>query len=92
MPILDEEGNLKGYRGVDKDITERKMIEAALKERGALRESEAKFRSIYEESPIGIELYDREGTLLDTNRACLEIFGISDVPAVEGSNSLKTPT
>lgn len=27
VPILDEEGNLKGYRGVDKDITERKRTE-----------------------------------------------------------------
>ena len=32
VPILDEEGNLKGYRGVDKDITERKRAEAALEE------------------------------------------------------------
>jgi PAS domain S-box-containing protein len=32
VPILDEEGNLKGYRGVDKDITERKRAEAALQE------------------------------------------------------------
>jgi PAS domain S-box-containing protein len=28
VPMLDEEGNLKGYRGVDKDITERKRAEA----------------------------------------------------------------
>lgn len=27
VPILDREGNLKGYRGVDKDITERKQAE-----------------------------------------------------------------
>ena len=27
VPILDKEGNLKGYRGVDKDITERKRAE-----------------------------------------------------------------
>jgi PAS domain S-box-containing protein len=29
VPILDEAGKLKGYRGVDKDITERKLAEAA---------------------------------------------------------------
>ena len=28
VPILDEGGNLKGYRGVDKDVTERKRAEA----------------------------------------------------------------
>ena len=31
MPILDEQGNLRGYRGVDKDITERKQAENRLK-------------------------------------------------------------
>ena len=29
VPILDEAGKLTGYRGVDKDITERKLAEAA---------------------------------------------------------------
>lgn len=27
VPILDDQGNLKGYRGVDKDITDRKRVE-----------------------------------------------------------------
>ena len=31
VAILDKEGNLRGYRGVDKDITERKRAEDALK-------------------------------------------------------------
>ncbi len=31
VPILDEQGNLKGYRGVDKDITERKQAEDRIK-------------------------------------------------------------
>jgi len=30
VPILDKEGNLKGYRGVDKDITLRKRVEDEL--------------------------------------------------------------
>ena len=33
FPILDESGNVKGYRGADKDITERKEAELELKER-----------------------------------------------------------
>ncbi|MCK9195706.1 MAG: PAS domain S-box protein [Syntrophales bacterium] len=30
VPVLGKEGNLKGYRGVDKDITERKRVEKEL--------------------------------------------------------------
>lgn len=53
--------------------------------RDALRKSEEKFRNIYMLSPIGIELYDAQGRLLDANRAALEIFGVSDIVEVRGS-------
>ena len=33
VPFFDKNGNLSGYRGIDRDITERKMAEKALKER-----------------------------------------------------------
>jgi len=42
VPILDEAGALKGYRGVDKDITERKLAEAAR------RESMARYQAVVE--------------------------------------------
>ncbi|MDY0038977.1 MAG: PAS domain S-box protein [Desulforhabdus sp.] len=73
VPILDNAGNLVGYRGIDRDITRRKRAQEAL------RESEERFRNIYEESPIGIEIFDREGFLIDANKACLDIFGVPDL-------------
>gem|GEM_PF-3199100 len=42
VPIIDTNKNLLGYRGVDRDITERKQVEKAL------RESEEKYRSTVE--------------------------------------------
>jgi PAS domain S-box-containing protein len=35
------------------------------------------FQIVFEESPIGIEIFDKEGTLIGVNRACLDIFGIT---------------
>jgi PAS domain S-box-containing protein len=46
VPFLDKKGNLLGYRGIDRDITERKMAEKALKEREA--ELEIKTHSLEE--------------------------------------------
>ncbi len=43
-----------------------------------LRRSEEKFRTIFDESPIGIELYNSNGKLTNENNASLEIFGIPD--------------
>ncbi len=56
-----------------------------------LRESEEKFRNIYEASPIGIELYDSEGQLIDANKACLDIFGVSDTKEIKGVNLFEDP-
>lgn len=85
VPIVDKLGKLRGYRGIDRDITRRKRTEEAL------RESEERFRSIYEESPIGIGLYSASGTLIDVNEASLKIFGISDAARLQKVNLFKDP-
>jgi len=56
----------------------------ALKNRGkhteiAFGHADERFTSIYAESPIGIEIYDAKGHLLDANRACLDMFELCDV-------------
>ncbi len=69
-------------------------VESALKRHSlekALVESEEKFRLIYESSPIGIELYDENGSLLDVNRACLDIFGVSSADEVRGFKLFEDP-
>ena len=44
-----------------------------------LQESQSLFRTIYAESPISIELCDAKGRVVDANRACLDMFGMSQV-------------
>jgi PAS domain S-box-containing protein len=45
VPILDAEGNFRGYRGVDKDITNRKLAEIEL------REQEVQYRNLANSGP-----------------------------------------
>ncbi|RJP78189.1 MAG: PAS domain S-box protein [Desulfobacteraceae bacterium] len=66
-----EKDRLTGYRGVIVDITERKRTEEIL------MKSEKKYRTIINESPIGIFYFDREGTILECNKKFVDIIGSS---------------
>lgn len=57
----------------------------------ALRDSEERFRGLYMQSPIAIELYDTEGRLIDVNPACLELFGIEDIREIRNFNMFEDP-
>ena len=56
-----------------------------------LRESQGRFREVFDKSPIGIELYDAQGRLIDANPSSLEIFGVSDVEEVRGFRLFEDP-
>jgi PAS domain S-box-containing protein len=49
------------------------------------------FRAIYESSPVGIEIYDAQGGLVELNAVCREIFGIDDLSAVKGFRLFEDP-
>ena len=72
VPILDERGRLLGYRGVDKDITERKRMEEAL------RESEERFRTLFESATDFIFILDVEGRIVKVNQATLKVTGYAE--------------
>jgi PAS domain S-box-containing protein len=58
----DGQGNVAGVEGTVRDITERRRAEAAL------RDSEARFRAVVDNSPLAIFLKDREGRYLLVNK------------------------
>ncbi|MBN2475682.1 MAG: PAS domain S-box protein [Pirellulales bacterium] len=49
-----------------------------------LRESEARFRVLYEQAPLGYQSLDATGCLLDVNQAWLDLLGYSDKRDVVG--------
>lgn len=62
-------GGAPAILGTASDITERHL--AAM----ALRDSEARFRSVFENAAVGIALADTDGRLVDVNRTFLDLLG-----------------
>ena len=60
-------------------------------DRLALDNSEKILRNIYKNLPAGVELYDKDGYLVDINDKELEIFGLSDKNEALGVNLFDNP-
>jgi PAS domain S-box-containing protein len=73
FPILDEKGDLVGYRGADKDITERKLAQEALLKSNEFNES--LLRTI----PFGIDIVDQDGNVLFMSENLLRNFDIDTI-------------
>lgn len=70
--IIKEGDQYAGVQGIVRDISERKKAEEAL------RQSEEKFRVLFESIPDGISVIDmKTGKLVDSNPAALRMFGFS---------------
>jgi PAS domain S-box-containing protein len=81
--IRDPGGAIVGMHGVSRDITERKQAEEAL------RESESKFRSLFDLSPQAIALTEvKSGKLIDINDKFCELTKYSK-EEVLGLNTTK---
>lgn len=57
----------------------------------ALEEIEGVFRGIFMNSPIAIELFDANGTLVSSNPACLELFGARSLQDLQGLSLSEYP-
>ena len=65
----DEKNRPVGYFAFVTDISERKKVE------NALRESEERFRRLYDEAPVGYHEIDTEGRIVNINRTECEMLG-----------------
>ncbi len=79
--IKDMNGNPIGFRGLLRDITSRK------EEQKALRESEARYRSLVDTSPDAIVLTNIDGKILKLNQQAANMAGVSSTKELEGKNA-----
>jgi len=69
VPRYDEHGRLIAYDGLITDVTERKASESIL------RESEERYRALFEASQDAIFLETLEGRILDCNTSACNLYG-----------------
>jgi diguanylate cyclase (GGDEF)-like protein/PAS domain S-box-containing protein len=76
VPVLDDQGNLLGYRGVDRDITERKRAEQLI------QESTQRLALHFQQTPLAMIEWDLDFRVTDWNPAAEHVFGYSKAQAM----------
>ena len=75
--LQGEEGRIIGIRSTIQDITERKRAEEAL------RKSEAKFKGLFDEAPVGYMELNTEGRITQVNQTELAMLGYTAEEMIE---------
>lgn len=76
-PKFGPNGKFLGYRGIGRDITHDRQIEFAL------RNSETRFREMFEHSHVGLCILDETGRRIRVNKAFCDMLGCTVEEATE---------
>jgi PAS domain S-box-containing protein len=71
VPLRDDHGKVIGIAGINRDITERKQME------DELRESESRYRTLFDSTNDAIFIHDMGGKFLEVNKVACERLGYS---------------
>ena len=69
----------------------RRAKEKVIFEQAALARSERLFKNIFTNIPAGVEIYDKDGNLVDLNERDMDMLGIADKSEVIGLNFFENP-
>ncbi|SDX88936.1 PAS domain S-box-containing protein [Allochromatium warmingii] len=76
MPIHDDDGRIIGYRGLDGDVTEKRLAEIAL------RDSQQLLETLFSNIPDLVWLKDPDGVYITCNRRFENLYGLSKTQIV----------
>ncbi|CAH0354009.1 PAS domain S-box protein [Sphingobium sp. CECT 9361] len=85
-PLHDENGRLRGYGKVVRDITDEKAAERAIEKR------EAQLNSILATVPDAMVVIDAEGTMLSFSYAAQKMFGYEEAEVIGKNVAMLMPT
>jgi len=80
VPVFDANGTFQGYRGIDRDISERKRAEEELALKNALLDAQR------EATIDGILVVESSGKMISFNRRFVEMWGIPEEVIASGSD------
>jgi PAS domain S-box-containing protein len=69
VPLRDASGQITGLVGITREINDLMRIQEALKE------SEIRFKQMFDDAPVGYHEFDAEGRITQINRTELEMLG-----------------